>query len=151
MFPTREIWGSKDKTWNTLSICLLQNLNQRILLFYAIKKVKKMKVLFAQSYLTLCNPMDFSPSGSSFYGILQAKILEWVAIPLSRESSQPRDWTTVSCIAGRFFTIWVYLLLLYFVVLHRYSIFLQIEGLLQPHWSHFFNSIYSLNVSVTFC
>ena len=87
MFPTREIWGSKDKTLNTLSICLLQNLNQRILLFYAIKKVKKMKVLFAQSYLTLCNPMDFSPSGSSFYGILQAKILEWVVIPLSRESS----------------------------------------------------------------
>ena len=41
MFPTREIWGSKDKTLNTLSICLLQNLNQRILLFYAIKKVKK--------------------------------------------------------------------------------------------------------------
>ena len=87
MFPTREIWGSKDKTLNTLSICLLQNLNQCILLFYATKKVKKMKVLFAQSYLTLCNPMDLSPSGSSFHGILQAKILEWVAIPLSRESS----------------------------------------------------------------
>ena len=107
MFPTREIWGSKDKTLNTLSICLLQNLNQRILLFYAIKKVKKMKVLFAQSYLTLCNPMDLSPSGSSFHGILQAKILEWVAIPLSRESSWPRYRIQVSCIAVRFFTIWV--------------------------------------------
>ena len=39
-------------------------------------------------------------------GILQARIVEWVAIPSSRESSQPRDWTQVSLIAGRFFTIW---------------------------------------------
>ena len=39
-------------------------------------------------------------------GILQAKILEWVAIPSSRGSSQPRDWTQVSCIVGGFFTIW---------------------------------------------
>jgi len=38
--------------------------------------------------------------------ILQARILEWVAIPFSRGSSQPRDWTQVSCISGRFFTIW---------------------------------------------
>ena len=107
MFPTREIWGSKDKTLNMLSICLLQNLNQLILLFCAIKKVKKMKVLFAQSCLTLCNTMDYSPSGSSFHRILQAKILEWVAIPLSRESSWPRYRIQVSCNAGRFFTIWL--------------------------------------------
>ena len=40
------------------------------------------------------------------YGILQARILEWVAIPFSRGSSQPRDWTWVSCIAGRVFTFW---------------------------------------------
>ena len=39
-------------------------------------------------------------------GILQARILEWVAIPLSRRSPWPRDWTQVSCIAGRFFSIW---------------------------------------------
>ena len=44
--------------------------------------------------------------GSSVRGILQARILEWVAIPLSRGSSQPRDQTWVSHIAGRFFTIW---------------------------------------------
>ena len=43
---------------------------------------------------------------SSVHGILQARILEWVAIPFSRGSSWPRDWTWVSCIAGRFFTIW---------------------------------------------
>ena len=50
--------------------------------------------------------MDCSPLGSSVHGILQARILEWVAIPFLRVSSQPRDWTQVSCIAGRFFTIW---------------------------------------------
>ena len=59
----------------------------------------------AQSCLTLCNPMDYSPGGSSVHGILQARILEWVAIPFSRGSSRPRDRTRVSCIAGRFFTI----------------------------------------------
>ena len=44
-----------------------------------------------QSYLTLCDPMDCSPPGSSVHGILQARILEWVAMPFSKESSQPRD------------------------------------------------------------
>jgi len=48
--------------------------------------------------------MDCSPSGSSVHGIFQARILEWVAISSSRGSSQPRDRTHVSCIAGRFFT-----------------------------------------------
>ena len=47
----------------------------------------------AQSCLTLCDPMDCSPLGSFFHGILQARILEWVAISFSRESSQPTDWT----------------------------------------------------------
>ena len=62
-------------------------------------------VLVTQSCLTLCNPMDCSPPGSSVHGILQERILEWVAIPFSRGSSWPRDQTWVSCIAGRFFTI----------------------------------------------
>jgi len=44
-----------------------------------------------QSCLTLCDPMDYSPPGSSVHGILQARILEWVAMPFSRRSSQPRD------------------------------------------------------------
>ena len=48
-------------------------------------------VLFAQSCLTLCDPMDCSPPGSSVRGIFQARILEWVAMPFSRGSSQPRD------------------------------------------------------------
>ena len=55
---------------------------------------------------TLCTLMDCSPPGSSVHRILQVRILEWVAISLSRGSSPPRDWTRVSWIAGRFFTIW---------------------------------------------
>ena len=58
----------------------------------------------AQSSQTLCDPMDCSPTGSSIPGILQARILEWVAISFSRGSSQHRGRTQVSCIAGRFFT-----------------------------------------------
>ena len=57
-----------------------------------------------QSFPTLGNCMDCSLPGSSIHGIFLARILEWVAIPFSRGSSWPRDWTHVSCIAGRFFT-----------------------------------------------
>ena len=63
-------------------------------------------VLVTQSCLTLCGSMDCSPPGSSVHGILQARILEWVAIPFSRGSSRPSDRTWVSGIAGMFFTIW---------------------------------------------
>ena len=52
----------------------------------------------AQSCLTLCDPMGCSWPGSSVHGILQERILEWVAISFSRRSSQPRDRTLVSCI-----------------------------------------------------
>ena len=65
-----------------------------------------MCVLVAQSYPTLYDPMDCSPPGFSVHGLLQARILEWVAIPFSRGSSWPRDQTWVSHIAVRFFTIW---------------------------------------------
>ena len=60
----------------------------------------------SQSCPALCDPMDYSPSGSYFYGILQARIVEWVAMPSSRVSSQLRDRNRVSCIAGGFFTVW---------------------------------------------
>ena len=66
----------------------------------------KVKVLVAQSCPALCNPMGCSPPGSSVPRILQAGILEWVAIPFSRGSSWPRDQTQVSHITGRFFTVW---------------------------------------------
>ena len=57
-----------------------------------------------QSCPPLSDPMDCNPLGSSIHGIFQARVLEWVAISFSRGSSQPRDGTQVSCIAGRFFT-----------------------------------------------
>ena len=56
--------------------------------------------------LTLCDPMNCSLPGSSLHGIFQARILEWVAISFSRRSSRPRDWTQVSCIVSRCFTVW---------------------------------------------
>ena len=59
------------------------------------------KVKVAQSCPTLCNPMNYT-----VHGILQARILEWVAFPFSRGSSQPRDWAQVSRIAGGFFINW---------------------------------------------
>ena len=61
--------------------------------------------LVAQPYLTLCDPADCSPRGSSVCGILQARIVEWIAMPSSRGPFQPRDQTQVSRIADRFFTI----------------------------------------------
>ena len=61
----------------------------------------------AQSCPTLCDPTDCSPPSSFTYGILQARILEWVAISFFRGSSQPRDRTQVSRIAGRRFNLWV--------------------------------------------
>ena len=62
-------------------------------------------MLVSQLYLTLCDPMNCNLPGSSVHEILQARILDWVAIPFSRGSSQPRDQTWVCCIVGRFFTI----------------------------------------------
>ena len=56
--------------------------------------------------LTVCDPMDYSPLGSSVRGISQARILEWVAISFSRESSGPRDWTHVSCFGMRILYCW---------------------------------------------
>ena len=64
------------------------------------------EVKVAQFCLTLYNHMDCSLPGSSVHGIFQARILEWVAVPFSKGSSQSRDQTQVSRIAGRFFTIW---------------------------------------------
>ena len=78
--------------WVPLSLLSLRMMFSRFI-FVCVK--------VAQSYPTLCDPMDYT-----VHGILQARILEWVAFPFSRESSQPRDRTQVSCIAGGFFTSW---------------------------------------------
>ena len=69
--------------------------------FNTWKLINVVKVKVAQSCLTLCNPMDYA-----VHGILQARILEWVASPFSRGSFQLRDGTQVSHIAGGFFTRW---------------------------------------------
>ena len=62
-------------------------------------------VLVAKLCLTLYNPMDYKPPGSSVHGVLQARILEWVAMLFSRGSTQLKNQTRVSPIGGRFFTI----------------------------------------------
>ena len=61
------------------------------------KILPPVKVLVAQSCPTLCDPMDCGLPGSSVRGILRARILEWVAMPFSRGSLQPKDWTWLSC------------------------------------------------------
>ena len=61
--------------------------------------------VLSHSVVSDCDPMDYSLLGSSVHGILQARILEWVAMPFSRGSSRPRDLTQVSCTAGGFFTV----------------------------------------------
>ena len=92
-------------------------------LFHPILYHMKVKVLLAQSCPTLCNPMDCSLPGSSVRGILQGRILEWVAIPFSRGSSRFRDQTRSptlqadplpSELAGKpiFYHIWIYLVFL---------------------------------------
>ena len=60
----------------------------------------------SRSRLTLCDPMVCSPPGSSVHGVLQARILVWIAMPSFRGSSKLRDWIQVFYIAGRFFTSW---------------------------------------------
>ena len=60
-----------------------------------------MKVKVAQLCLTLCDSINYT-----VHGVLETRILEWVAFPFSKRSSQPRDWTQVSSITGGFFTNW---------------------------------------------
>ena len=102
--------GSSLCLWNSPS-----EISERLLswLYFSVNSkvpeqniILNFKVLVTQSCPTVCDPMDCSPPGSSVHGVLQARTLEWVAISFSRGSSQPRDWTQISCIAGRFFTIW---------------------------------------------
>ena len=78
--------------------------------------------------------MDYSPPGSSIHGILQAGILEWVAIPFSRGSSLPRDQTQLSCIAGESFTLWATREALFPPYLPDYKV-LEIRGIAD--FAHF--------------
>ena len=89
----------------------------------------------AQPCPTLCDPMDCSLPGSSLHGILQARVLEWVAISFSRGSSQPRDRTLVSCIPGRHFDLWAareVLLFLFSAVFQK--LFYCIQRIMTGTW-----------------
>ena len=96
--------------WELISMVLWLTLRGKV--FLKARKKKScylwtvLKVKIAQSCLTLCDPMDYSLPGSSVHGILRVRILEWIDVPFSRGSSQPRDWIQVSRIAGWFFTSW---------------------------------------------
>ena len=98
---------SKSRTW--LSNWTELNHFLYIIIFLQdmiLRKGKESESEVAQLCLTLCDPMDCSLPGSSIHGILQARILEWVAISFSSGSSWPRDRTQVSRIAGRCFNLW---------------------------------------------
>ena len=91
-----------SKNWCFWTVVLEKNL-ERLTSSLESWNVKPVKVVVAQSCPTLCNPMDYSPPGSSVHGIFQARILEWVAIFFSSGSSRPRNQTYISCIAGGFY------------------------------------------------
>ena len=103
--------NSYNPVWPMLYWKYLAGIRKRrvgiwLILGIRVNVMGRKKMLISQSCPTLCDPMDCNPPGSSVHGILQARILEWVVIPFSRGSSQPRDWTQVSWIAGRFSAIW---------------------------------------------
>ena len=77
-------------------------IDKELLSFMKVKSESE----FDQSYPTLCDPMDYSLPGSSLHGILQARVLEWIAISFSKGSSRPRDRTRVSRVPGRCFNLW---------------------------------------------
>ena len=94
-------WKSLENIEPAISVTL-----QKSCYFCSARKNWKLKNQSLSRIRLFVTPLDCSPPGSSVHGILQPGTLEWVAIPFSRGSSQPRAWTWVSCIAGRFFTIW---------------------------------------------
>ena len=96
---------SKVTKLKTTLATLVQNIHNNYYLFSSSYMLDKC-MLVAQSCPTLCNPMDCSPPGSSVHGILQARKLEWVAIPFSRQSPWPRAWTLVSWIVVIFLNVW---------------------------------------------
>ena len=101
LFSDKTIWSNRSSKPDTVTPSCFQNLlhpNSS----WGLRVCLRAQSL--QPWPALCDPVDCSPPGSSVRGILQARMLEWVAMPFSRGSSWPRDQTWVSCIAGRFFT-----------------------------------------------
>ena len=107
----REAWraivrGVAESAWlRELSVQFMTELNWTMGLWVELCPHRR-SVLVAHYCPILCNPVVYSPLGSSVHEISQARILEWVAILFSRVSSQPRDWTWFSHISGKFFTTW---------------------------------------------
>ena len=108
MPSSRVSFGPRDRTTSPASpyrqtdyLALSHLGSPNILLLLSSSQYGEVQV--TQSCLTLCDLMDYT-----VHGILQARILEWVAFPFSRGSSQPRDQTQVSFLAGRFFINWAY-------------------------------------------
>ena len=93
-----------------------------------------------QSCLTLFDPVDSSLSGSSVHGILQTRILEWIAIPFFRGSSQRRDWTQVSCIAGWCFTIWA-TRYIWYIHTHTHLFFINIAIHPIASWYEYYHNL----------
>ena len=106
--------GNVTHPGNTASTRRRQNSNPSLYnfksyAFFSLVLIWYMSAQSLPSYPTLYNPMDCSLQSSSVHGILQARTLEWVALPSPKGSSQPRGWThisCISCIASRFFTHW---------------------------------------------
>ena len=101
-FQSDQVW----ENWTEISSKNFAKCYHFLIAFFKRVLLKKNVCEVAQSCQTLCYPMEYNPPGSSVHGIFQARILEWVAISFSRGSSQPRDWTQVSCIVGRCFNLW---------------------------------------------
>ena len=103
-----KLWNYKLRQLHTSVYQYLLRWSIKILIWMksACLKLKQyVCVLDAHSCPTLYHSMNCNPPGSSVHGVLQARILEWEAVPFSRGSSRPRDWTWVIRIAGRFFTV----------------------------------------------
>ena len=109
-----EIWGYMDSLHDLcpLRACVLRQVNLSLWASVTVYKMKWVWWIIVFSYENVffsCIWRFVTPwslPGSSAHGILQARILGWVAISFSRESSRPRHWTQVSCFAGRFFSVW---------------------------------------------
>ena len=96
---SKESFWPRDRTHVSYVPCI-----GRCFLYHCIMKVHEWKLLSSVWLFTLCNLMDCTLPGSSAHRILQARILEWVAVPFTKGSAQPRDQIQVSHIAGIFFT-----------------------------------------------
>ena len=92
-YPVADGWWKKERGRGQEPTCIQQ-------------EQRPAEVKWKLLSLSLCDPVDCSLPGSSVHGILQARILEWVAVLFSKGSSQPRGRTQVSHIAGGFFTVW---------------------------------------------